>query len=159
MTTINRFCMICYHLGIAYYRFHDPQVAEVEALRYFSKAIWKWKVKNAQFRSVRTYALYNGLPPFNDRVRQHIGTPFFGHKLPAARARELFKPSTDSAYLLVDIEKKYFSFWVWVFLGGTSQVGVFLCYFGHLCLALGAVPMGHFLDSMFSWKLRQNPHL
>ena len=30
------------------------------------------------------------------------------------------------------------------FSGGTSQVGVFLCYFGHLCLALGTVPMGHF---------------
>jgi len=30
------------------------------------------------------------------------------------------------------------------FSGGTSQVGVFLRYFGHLSLALGAVPMGHF---------------
>jgi len=28
-----------------------------------------------------------------------------------------------------------------------SQVGVVLGYFGHLCLALGAVPMGHFLNS------------
>jgi len=26
-----------------------------------------------------------------------IGRPFFGHKSPAARARELFKPFTDSA--------------------------------------------------------------
>ena len=32
-----------------------------------------------------------------------IGWPFFGQKLPAARARELFKPYTDSASLLVDI--------------------------------------------------------
>ena len=55
--------------------------------------------------------------------------------------------------------KKKFSFWVWAFLGGTSQVWVFLHYFGHLCLALGAVPMGHFLDSKFSWKLGQNPRL
>jgi len=30
--------------------------------------------------------------------------------LPAARARELFKPSTDSASPLVDIEKKIFVF-------------------------------------------------
>ena len=30
------------------------------------------------------------------------------------------------------------------FSGGGSQVGVILSYFGHLCLALGAVPMGHF---------------
>jgi len=74
--------------------------------------------------------------------------PFFGLKLPAARARELFKPCTDSASLLVDIEKK--KFFVLGLLGGTSQVGVFLCYFGHLFLALGAVPMGHFLDSKVS---------
>ena len=97
--------------------------------------------------------------PFNDRAHQDIGAPFFGHKSPAAIARELFKPSTDSASLLVDIKKKSFLLWVWGFLGGTSQVGVFLCYFGHLCLALGAVPMGHFLDSKFSWKLSQNLHL
>jgi len=44
-----------------------------------------------------------------------IGRPFFGHKSPTARARELFKPSTDSASLLVDIEKKSFSFSMGVF--------------------------------------------
>ena len=44
MTTINRFCMIWCHLGTKYYKFHDPQVAEVEVLRCFSKAIWKWRV-------------------------------------------------------------------------------------------------------------------
>ena len=64
--------------------------------------------------------------------------------------------SWKSASLGVKIEKKIFSFWVWGFLRGTSQVGVFLCYFGHLCLALGAVPMDHFLDSKLSWKLGQN---
>jgi len=52
------------------------------------------------------------LKPFNDRSSQHIGAPFFGHKSPATRARELFKPSTDSASLGVKIEKKFFSFWV-----------------------------------------------
>jgi len=39
-----------------------------------------------------------------------IVRPFFGQKLPAIRARELFKPSTDSASLLVEIEKKVFRF-------------------------------------------------
>jgi len=47
-----------------------------------------------------------------------IGRPFFGQKLPAARARELFKPSMDSASLLVEIEN-FFS--VWRFLEVTSQ--------------------------------------
>jgi len=56
-------------------------------------------------------------------------------------------------------KKKRFSFWLWGFLGGSSQVGEFLCYFGHLCLALVTVPMGHVLDSKFSWKLGQNLHL
>jgi len=50
-------------------------------------------------------------------MRQHIGAPFFGHKLPAAGARELFKPSTDSASLLVDIEKNIFCFGFEVFWG------------------------------------------
>jgi len=43
-------------------------------------------------------------------VSQFIGSPCFGHKSPATRARELFKPFTDSASLLVDIEKKIFVF-------------------------------------------------
>jgi len=47
-----------------------------------------------------------------------IDRPFFGHKSPVARARELFKPSTDSASLLVDIEKKRF----FVFGGGFPEV-------------------------------------
>ena len=42
---------------------------------------------------------------FNDRANQ-----FFGHKSPAARVRELFKPSADSASLLVKIEKNNFQF-------------------------------------------------
>ena len=84
---------------------------------------------------------------------------FFGRNWPGDWARELFKPFTDSASLLVEIEKKRFSFWVSGLLGGTSYVGVFLCYFDHLCLAVGVVPMGHFLDSKLSWKLGQNPRL
>jgi len=36
--------------------------------------------------------------------------PFFGQKSPAAKVRELFKPSTDSASLLIEIEKSVFCF-------------------------------------------------
>jgi len=43
-----------------------------------------------------------------------IGLPFFGHKSSSARAKELFKPFTDSASLLVDVEKKRFLFSVGV---------------------------------------------
>ena len=68
---------------------------------------------------------------------------------PGDWASELFKPSTDSASLVVKIEKKNFSFRVWAFLGPTSKVGVFLRYFGHLCLAPGSVPMSHFWTQSF----------
>ena len=54
-----------------------------------------------------------------------IGRPFFGHKSPAARARELFKPFADSASLLVDIEKKSFSFSVGVFWRWRHNEGMF----------------------------------
>jgi len=53
-----------------------------------------------------------------------IGRPFFGHKSPAARAKELFKPSTDSASLVVDI-KKSFSFSVGVFWRWRHNEGMF----------------------------------
>ena len=39
-----------------------------------------------------------------------IGRPIFGHKSPAARARELFETSTDLASLLLKIEKNNFRF-------------------------------------------------
>jgi len=52
-----------------------------------------------------------------------IGRPFFGPKLPAARARKLFTPSTDSASLLVEVKANVFSFSVWRFLEVTSQWG------------------------------------
>jgi len=54
-----------------------------------------------------------------------IGRPFFGHKSSAARARELFKPSTDSTNLAVKIEKKSFSFPVEVFWRWRHNEGMF----------------------------------
>ena len=58
--------------------------------------------------------------PFNDRASQYIGSPFFGNKSPAARTRDLFKPSTDSTILLLDIltsKKNVFRFWFGVYWG------------------------------------------
>jgi len=65
--------------------------------------------------------------PIKDRAGQYIGRHFFGHKTPADRASELFKPSLDSAGLLVEIEIK-FLFSVWGSLAGPPQVGVFLLF-------------------------------
>jgi len=68
-----------------------------------------------------------------------IGRPFFGHKSPAARAREQFKPSMDSANLLVDIEKNVFRF-RWGFSGGDVTMRACFGNFGHLWPALGHNP-------------------
>jgi len=62
--------------------------------------------------------------PFNDRAGQYIGRHVFGHNSPATASREVVKPSTDSARLLVP-SQKLFQFWVWGSLGGTLQVKVF----------------------------------
>ena len=48
------------------------------------------------------------------------------NKSPGGWARELFKPSTDSASLVVETEKKMFSFSVRGFRGRTPHVRVFL---------------------------------
>jgi len=64
------------------------------------------------------------------------------HNSPADWARELCKPSTDSASLWVE---KMFSFWVWGSLGGTLQAGMFLRFFGQLYQAPGPNPMSQFL--------------
>jgi len=56
--------------------------------------------------------------PFNARASHYGGWYSFGHSSPAAAAREVFKPSTDSASLLVPSQKK---FSVLSSLGGTSQ--------------------------------------
>jgi len=66
------------------------------------------------------------------------------HASPADWARELFKPSTDSASLQLHI-KKMFSFWVWGFLGVTSQWGHVFAFWVSLP-GLGAKP---FLGSSF----------
>jgi len=54
----------------------------------------------------------------------HSGRHFFGHNLPAAAAREVFKPSTASASLVVPSQKKSFSFGLG-FSWGDVTSGVF----------------------------------
>ena len=85
------------------------------------------------------------LPPFNDRKSQQIGAYVFGYNSPAAAAREVLKPSTYSASLVVPSQKIFFQLCVWGSLGGASQVGMFSRFYGLLYLALDAHRMGpHF---------------
>ena len=78
-----------------------------------------------------------------------IGRPFFGQKLPAARARELFKPSTDLASLLVEIKKNAFRFRFGYSRGDVTMRACFQI-FGHRHLALGPDPLTHSFESKFS---------
>jgi len=61
---------------------------------------------------------------FSDPAGLYIVRYSFGHNSAAAAAREVFKPSTDSASLLGPSQKN-FQFWVWGSHWGTSQMGVF----------------------------------
>jgi len=70
--------------------------------------------------------------PFKSCVRHYFCKGLQLYNSPADWARELFKPSTDSASLLVEIVKFFFSFWVWGSLVGTSQVRVLLRFFGRI---------------------------
>ena len=73
-------------------------------------------------------------------------------------ARELFQPSTDSASLVVKIEKNNFRFW-WG--GSGSEVTKRTCFgnFGHLWPALGPNPLTHYFGSKLCCKLGENPRL
>jgi len=68
------------------------------------------------------------------------------HALPAARARELLKPSVDSASLVPEIEKKnFFGLGLGFSIVYVTMEGCFgLCF-----LALGSGQMGHFLSQIF----------
>jgi len=59
---------------------------------------------------LHTVAFFSHLvQPFNARASQYSCRYFFGFNSPAARARELFKPSTVSGSLLVVIETNFVS--------------------------------------------------
>jgi len=74
---------------------------------------------------------------------------------PGDWVRELFKLSTDSASLVVEIEKKNFRFRRGFSGGNATSGGVF----GYIYLALGPNLLGHYYGSRFFRKLGQNPRL
>ena len=63
---------------------------------------------------------WNILSKYTARAGHYSDQHFLDYKSPATVARELFKPSTDSASFLLSI-KKHYLIWVWDFLLVTSQ--------------------------------------
>jgi len=88
------------------------------SLKFIGPKVWSSIPEDIKFSTTFTFK------PFNAHAGHCSGRYSFGHNSPAAATEEVFKPSTDSASLLVPRQKK-FQFWVWGSLGGTSQVGVF----------------------------------
>jgi len=81
------------------------------------------------------------------RAGHYDGRHFVGHKSPAAKARELFKPSTDLGRLYFRLKKK-FSFGFGILCGGRHKWECFRI-FGQLYLVLGANLMSHFFARVF----------
>jgi len=92
---------------------------------------------------------------FKDRRSHDRARHICCHNSPAARARDLFKPSKDPESLLVSIEKKIGK--LWIFFCGLLHMAVGLRIFGRDDRVLGANPTSQFLDSIFYWKLGYNP--
>jgi len=80
---------------------------------------------------------------------QDQGRHSFGHNLPAARARELFKPSMDAASLVVKVGKKIFVLGLSFSGGNVTSRGVFTVFWPSLP-GPGRRPNGPFLDAKFS---------
>ena len=78
----------------------------------------------------------------------NLGKLLFGHNWLADWARKLFKPSTDLASRLIEIEKKSFFVLGLGFSVGDVVMGACFRLFGHVYLALGANPASHVLAKL-----------
>jgi len=88
--------------------------------------------------------------PSSPEIAKNLTQGLQGYSSPADWARKLFKPSTDSASLLVEIEK-IFRFGFVVLWGITSQAGVSFSFYwpslGLVYAALDANPMSKLFHS------------
>ena len=96
--------------------------------------------------------------PFKSRGSPKSCRALQSYNSPGDWARELSKPSTDLASLVVKIEKKTFfvfggGFWRW-----RHKEGMFW-KFGPPLPALGPNPLTHSFGSKFCWKLGKIPRL
>ena len=100
----------------------------------------------------KLYRLSRVLKPFNDHAGLYVGRYIFVNNSAASIARELLKPSTNSASLLVSIKKKLFDLSVGFSLGDVTKRTRFRI-FDQLRQALRANPMSHFYGLKLFWRL------
>ena len=87
--------------------------------------------------------------PFNDHRSQLIGSSLFCYNSLAAAAREVFKPSPDSASLVVSSQKKNFSFGLGVLLGGRHKWGCFHVFMAYFDRPWTPIEWAHIFDRIF----------
>ena len=122
---------------------------------------WQWHRPNAQLlypmkfflilclhQLLKIFSLLSVLFKFQPRVRHFFCKVLQRHNSPANWPRELFKPSTDSASRLVEIEKQNFNFVFGVLCVGRQSRDVFT-YFWPILPALGANQMSRCFGSSF----------
>jgi len=78
-----------------------------------------------------------------------MGLYVFGYNSPAAAAREVFKPSTDSAGLVVSSQKMIFCFGCGVLLGGRHKWGCFRVFMAYFTRAWTPIEWAHILAQVF----------
>ena len=92
------------------------------------------------------------MEPFNDHRSQLIGSSLFCYNSLAAAAREVFKPSPDSASLVVSSQKKKFSFGLGVLLGGLHKWGCFRVFMAYFDRPWTPIEWAHIFDRIFLWN-------
>ena len=90
------------------------------------------------------------LKPFNDRTGHYSGSCIFGYNSAPAAAREVFKPSTDSASLVVSSQKKKFQFWFRGSRGGRHKWGCFRVFMAYFDRPWTPIEWAHIFDRIFS---------
>ena len=92
---------------------HHSQTSDSLRLRLRNPIPWLWFLKK------------RFLKRFQSRVRHFSCRALQSYNSPGDWARELFKPSTDSASLVVKIEKKFFRLGFELFWGERHKQGCF----------------------------------
>ena len=94
------------------------------------------------------------LTVFNDHASHCSGSCFFGYNSPPAAARELFKPSTDSASLVVPSQKPNFSVLGLGFFWGSVTCGGVFAFLRPTLPGLGRLSNGPIFSPKYLYETR-----
>ena len=90
--------------------------------------------------------------PLNDHANHYSGSYVFGYNSSPAAAREVFKPSTVSASLVVSSQNKIVSLGLEVLLGGRHKWGCFRDFMAYFTRPWTPIEWTHILAQIFLWN-------